>query len=299
MNISIPIDKRYIYENLTSNEILKGIVHICHGKGEHIGRYSWLIDRLNNDGYHVISIDHRGHGRWVQNKHQKGVFAEENGWEVITQDLNNLILDTSYKYPNLDQYLFAHSMGSWVGLNLAMNKVNIKGLIISGSSKFPFFLMLAQKFVIKFSSFFFGKYSTNAILDYMTDVTWNKKFKPNKTTHDWISSDPDNVENYVKDELCGFSVTNSMWNDIAYGCTKAFDKKNYKNCNINLPILLIAGTNDPVSNFGKGMNALNELLGQVFINIKHIKIKNDRHEVYSGLNKELAYDHLKSFIDTA
>ena len=48
---------------------------------------------------------------------------------------------------------------------------------ISGSSKFPFFLMLAQKFVIKFSSFFFGKYSTNAILDYMTDVTWNKKFK--------------------------------------------------------------------------------------------------------------------------
>ena len=90
-----------------------------------------------------------------------------------------------------------------------------------------------------------------------------------------------------------------MWNDIAYGCTKAFDKKNYKNCNINLPILLIAGTNDPVSNFGKGMNALNELLGQVFINIKHIKIKNDRHEVYSGLYKELAYDHLKSFIDTA
>ena len=145
---------------------------------------------------------------------------------------------------------------------------------ISGSSKFPFFLMLAQKFVIKFSSFFFGKYSTNAILDYMTDVTWNKKFKPNKTTHDWISSDPDNVENYVKDELCGFSVTNSMWNDIAYGCTKAFDKKNYKNCNVNLPILLIAGTNDPVSNFGKGMNALNELLGQVFINIKHIKKNN-------------------------
>ena len=47
MNISIPIDKRYIYENLTSNEIPKGIVHICHGKGEHIGRYSWLIDRLN------------------------------------------------------------------------------------------------------------------------------------------------------------------------------------------------------------------------------------------------------------
>ena len=43
MNISIPIDKRYIYENLTSNEIPKGIVHICHGKG----RTYWPIFMVN------------------------------------------------------------------------------------------------------------------------------------------------------------------------------------------------------------------------------------------------------------
>ena len=48
MNISITIDKRYIYENLTSNEIPKGIVHICHGMAEHIGRYNWLIKKLNS-----------------------------------------------------------------------------------------------------------------------------------------------------------------------------------------------------------------------------------------------------------
>ena len=298
MNISIPIDKRYIYENLTSNVTPKGVIHICHGKGEHIGRYSWLINKLNYDGYHVISIDHRGHGKWIQNKHHRGIFAEENGWKLITQDLYSLILETSHNYPNLDQYLFAHSMGSWVGLNLIMNKINIKGLIISGSSKFPSFLMLAQKFLINLSIFFFSKYSNNGILDYMTDVTWNKKFKPNKTTHDWISSDPDNVENYVNDDLCGFSVTNSMWRDIAYGCSKAFDKKNYINADKNLPILLIAGTKDPVSDFGKGMNSLHKLLDQVFRNIKHIKIEDDRHEVYSGLKKELAYNHLKSFIET-
>ena len=49
-----------IYENLSSHKKINGIIHISHGKGEHIGRYSWLIDRLNTDGYHVISIDHRG-----------------------------------------------------------------------------------------------------------------------------------------------------------------------------------------------------------------------------------------------
>ena len=47
-----------IYENLSNHKKIKGIIHISHGKGEHIERYSWLIDRLNKDGYHVISIDH-------------------------------------------------------------------------------------------------------------------------------------------------------------------------------------------------------------------------------------------------
>ena len=191
MHFSIK-NKDYIYSSLSSKDNIKGIIHICHGKGEHIGRYSWLIGMLNSDGYHVISMDHRGHGRWIENNHEKGIFAKKNGWEVITEDLRNLIVYTNQKYPNLDQYLLAHSMGSWVGLNLIMNNTNIKGLIISGSSKFPRSLILAQKFLINISIFFKGEYAINPILNYMTDTTWNNKFKPNKTSFDWISSDPEN-----------------------------------------------------------------------------------------------------------
>jgi|TARA_A100001011_G_scaffold58807_1_gene58204 alpha-beta hydrolase superfamily lysophospholipase len=290
-------NKDYIYSNLSCNENVKGIVHICHGKGEHIGRYSWVINKLNLDGYHVISMDHRGHGKWIQNNHVRGVFSENNGWEVITEDLRELIVDTKNNYPHLDQYLLAHSMGSWVGLNLIMQDINIKGLIISGSSKFPKVLLLAQKFLINISIVFNGKYSINSILNYLTDKTWNKKFKPNRTLFDWISSDPDNVDDYVNDELCGFSVSNLMWQDIANGCLKAFDSNNYINSDKNLPILLIAGTKDPVSNFGKGMDLLNEMLSKIFMNVSYIKVENDRHEVFSGLNKEFAYNKMKSFLD--
>ena len=118
-------NKDYIYSNLSCNENIKGIVHICHGKGEHIGRYSWVINKLNLDGYHVISMDHRGHGKWIQNNHVRGVFSENNGWEVITEDLRKLIVDTKNNYPHLDQYLLAHSMGSWVGLNLIMQNLSL------------------------------------------------------------------------------------------------------------------------------------------------------------------------------
>lgn len=296
MNLNTSIDNNYIYQSLSKSANLKGIIHISHGKGEYIGRYSWLIKKLNSDGYHVISQDHRGHGKWIKNGHPKGIFANFNGWEVITQDLNDLINNTNKKYPDLNQYLFTHSMGSWVGLSVVMQKTSLKGLIISGSSKFPSFIMILQKLLIKISTFFSGKYATNPLMEYITDRTWNNKFKPNRTTHDWVSSDPRSVDNYINDDLCGFHVTNSMWGDIAYGCTKAFDANSYINAEKTMPIMLISGSNDPVSDFGNGMKDLYEMLNKIFLNIQNISIDKDRHEVFSGLKKDDAYNSLILFL---
>ena len=50
MSVSISIDNKYIYKNLSSSINPEGIVHICHGMAEHIGRYNWLIKKLNDDG---------------------------------------------------------------------------------------------------------------------------------------------------------------------------------------------------------------------------------------------------------
>ena len=187
-------------------------------------------------------------------------------------------------------------MGSWVGLSVVMQDTILKGLIISGSSKFPNFLMNLQKIIIKLSVIFFGKYATNPLMQYLTDYTWNKKFKPNRTTHDWISSDPHNVDDYVDDDLCGFEVTNSMWGDIADGCSKAFDKRNYSKVKSSLPIILISGTNDPVSDLGKGMENLYKMLNQIFTNVQNISMKGEKHEVFSGLRKDEAYNSLKLFL---
>ena len=296
MNLNTIIDNNYIYKHLSNSDSVKGIIHITHGKGEHIGRYSWLINKLNIDGYHVISIDHRGHGRWIKNGNTKGIFSEKDGWEIITEDLISLINDTDKEYPHLNQYLFAHSMGSWVGLSVVMQDTILKGLIISGSSKFPSFLMALQKFIIRISIIFFGKYATNPLMQYLTDYSWNKKFKPNRTPFDWISSDPDNVDDYVNDDLCGFVVTNSMWSDIANGCSKAFKKSNYSKAINSLPIILISGTHDPVSNFGKGINDLYVMLSKIFTNVQNITLDGDRHEVFSGLKKDDAYNLLRIFL---
>ena len=122
------------YEFETTNPNLKGLVVISHGMAEHIGRYSWLIEKLNADGYIVIAKDHRGHGKNILKGMTPGLFANNDGWTKVGDDLRNTLNFAIKKYPNLDCFLLGHSMGSWIALSLLDRKLNINGLIITGSS---------------------------------------------------------------------------------------------------------------------------------------------------------------------
>ena len=72
MNLNTSIKNDYIYEYLSNTYDVKGVIHISHGMAEHIGRYKWLIKKLNNDGFHVVAIDHRGHGKRIKDNQIHG-----------------------------------------------------------------------------------------------------------------------------------------------------------------------------------------------------------------------------------
>ena len=287
-----------IYENFSNQKKIKGIIHISHGMGEHIGRYKWLINKLNDDGFHVISKDHRGHGKWLDNpKNIQGLFHKKNGWSQVTNDLRELILDTNKKYPNINQYLFAHSMGSWIGLSAILKPLPLKGLIISGSTKLPKFLIYIQTLLIKIVVFFQGKEGVSSFLDSITIRSYNNKFKPNRTTSDWISTDDQNVDEYVEDKLCGFLVTNSLWLDMSEGFLEIFNIKNYKYIDKDMPILLISGDLDAVGDFGKGSPKLARMLNKVFKKVDSVIVQDEKHEVFSGTLKESSYKILQNFLN--
>jgi len=297
MNSSLSIDNNYIYENLTESSEPKGIMHICHGMAEHIRRYDWLIKKLNDDGFHVISIDHRGHGNRIHNN-LKGYFDDNNGWNLVTDDLLNLLELSNKKFPNLKQYVLAHSMGSWIALSAMQKGMNISGLIISGSSKPLKTILLIQKLLVKIQIILFGKRSVSVFLDNITLGPYNKQFKPNRTLKDWISSDNDNVDNYVEDPLCGFPVTNGLWDDLASGLLEVFKKGKYPHSNKLTSIFIISGLDDPVGENGKGVRRLNAFLLSMYPNTSIKLVEGSRHEVFSESSKENSYNSLFKFITT-
>lgn len=74
-------------------------------------------------------------------------------------------------------------------------------------------------------------------------------------------------------------------------------KKNVKHMNKSLKILLVAGQDDPFSNFGKGI----EKTGQLFkrSGIKHVFIqlyKNSRHEVLFEKNQNEVLQNIRKWL---
>ena len=284
------------YENLTSKPDPKGILIISHGMAEHIGRYKWLISKLNFDGYHVISKDHRGHGRNIENGGLLGFFSNKNGWIKVRDDQEKLIKYVRKEYEGLPCFLLAHSMGSWIALSLLNNKLDIDRIILSGSSKVPFLLIYIQLFIIKIEIFRNGPKSQSTLIDKMTIRKFNNFFAPNRTPNDWISSDTESVDNYTNDPLCGFIVTNSLWNDVCQCMLRIFKKNYYSSSNFNIPILIISGKNDAANAGSKYAQKLYLFLNKIFKSVQLIILDNTRHEVFTDIQKDNSYNHLKEFI---
>jgi len=296
MNTNSTNNENTVYRYLSKSTLIKGIVHISHGMAEHIPRYQWLINKLNNDGYHVIAIDHLGHGKRIKNG-LKGFFAENDGWNIVVDDLISLVNSVHDEYPNLKQFVLGHSMGSWIALSALQNNIAIDGLILSGSSKPARLMIIIQKILIKIQILLFGKKSVSIFLDNITLGSYNNFFKPNRTKKDWISSDNDNVDNYVDDDLCGFPVTNGLWHDLANGILKVFNINNYSSSENSIPIFIISGSKDPVGENGKGVMRLYKFLSNIFTSVSIKIIDEARHEVFSETTKENSYNMLIKFIE--
>ena len=284
------------FEHFTADINPKGVFIISHGMAEHMGRYKWLISQLNNDGYHVISRDHKGHGINIINGETPGLFSDNNGWLKVRDDLKQTINYAERKFPNLPCFLLGHSMGSWIALATLNNKSSLKAIILTGSSKLPKLAIILNLIIIKVDILINGKFNKSTIMDRLTMRRFNAEFKPNITPNDWISSDEDSVNDYTNDPHCGFIVTSSLWLDLCNGLMMIFNKRYYSELNKDIPILIMSGKNDAASANSKLSIKLYKFLNKVFSNVKHMII-DSRHEIFTDLNKHSSYNYLLEFIN--
>ena len=274
----------------------RAIVQILHGMAEHQRRYHDFINYLNHQGITVFIHDHLGHGNRVTEKNIKGFFAEQDGWNAVVNDAKSVSEIIKNLYTDVPLTLLGHSMGSYIGLALIELFNFYDSCVLSGSSKPSKILLLLQKILLNSEVKKNGLKGYSKKIDKLIFGGFNKQIKGARTPHDWLSHDQNSVQDYLDDPLCGFMVTNSLWLDLAIGMESIYATKAMQAISNELPILLLAGANDPVGNNGKGPTQIYKLLHKLEKNVELKLFEDMRHEALNELNNSKVYDHIYTYI---
>jgi alpha-beta hydrolase superfamily lysophospholipase len=100
---------------------------LCHGYGEHIGRYEHVADALVRHGAVVHGVDHVGHGKSAGDR----VLIPD--YEPVVTDFHGLAERAHEQDPALPVVLVGHSMGGMIAARYAQRYgAGLAALVLSG-----------------------------------------------------------------------------------------------------------------------------------------------------------------------
>lgn len=264
----------------------KAIVQIAHGMAERKERYEEFASFLAENGYAVFVHDHIGHGESVESDDYLGFFGEEDGWKNLVKDCNTVIKYAKETFENKPVVLFGHSMGSFVARAYTeMYDLDLKAAVFCGTSGPNPAAGIAVKLADAVAKGK-GNLYRSELINTLAFGAYNKKFKPQRTDFDWLTSDNEIVDKYVADKYCGFLFTACGYRDL-FSVLKHVSNKNwYKRVRKNLPILLISGDADPVGEYGNGVKQVVADLKKTGHNdVEFILYKGMRHEILNEVER--------------
>ena len=278
---------------------VKAILQIAHGMVEFIDRYEDFASFLAQRGYLVTGNDHLGHGGSVENKDDWGYFGDD-GYEHVLQDMHELTRITKEFCPDKPYYLLGHSMGSFFARNyLAEYGNELDGAIIMGTGLEPAFKIKGGMMMCSLIALFKGWRYRSPFINNMAFGSYNKKFEPARTRADWLSRDEKLVDWYVNEERCSFVFTLNGFYQMFRCILNLHNKEALNRIPKDLPILFVAGADDPVGTFGKEIEKSIETLKDVGVkNIGYKLYPEDRHEILNELDKETVYEDLYRWLET-
>lgn len=279
---------------------VKAVLQLCHGMVEYIDRYNEFAEYLCEKGYYVVGNDHLGHGKSVQSKSEYGFFNEKYGNACVIGDIHTLRQRIQKKYPDVPYFMLGHSMGSLLLRQyMQMYGNGLSGAILIGvvADQSRFTLMMGRR-VCRTLAALRGWHYRSKLVDNMAVGKYNKAFKPARTRADWITSDEEKLDEYVSDPLCSFVFTVNAYYHMFTGMLSLLKKESVYLIPKSLPVLVTAGAEDPVGNFGKGVRKIYEQYRTAGITDVTLRLyAGDRHELLNETDRGQIYEDLYTWLE--
>ncbi|WLP92076.1 alpha/beta hydrolase [Gordonia sp. NB41Y] len=261
----------------------RGIIQLVHGLGEHSRRYLRLITELLDAGFVVAADDHAGHGKTAMTS---GVWADAgHGADRVVVDDERTLRDAVRElHPELPYIVFGHSWGSMIARGLVGGDSEpVAGLILCGIAA--------------------GIGGIEHVLDrealaaepdpeapagetYVVSVFdgFISRYGPGAGPTAWVARDPEVVADHAIDPLNNFGAPMSV--QFLQGFVDLYDEVNaedwYPSVRADLPVLILAGDADPVTNYGEGAyHVANRLIETGHPDVRTRVYSGFRHEVHN------------------
>lgn len=273
------------------------VVQVVHGIAEHAARYDDFAQFLNGQGYLVVAEDHMGHGQTASLGGVKGYFS--GGWWAAVEDVCTLMRMTMEQYPGIPYILFGHSMGSFMARSILARypDCGISGCVICGTGWQPDAVLGLGRMLAAGICKMKGEQNPSQTIHNIAFGAYNKRVEHPRTPYDWLTRDASVVDAYMADPMCGFQASAGLMRNMFDGIAYIQKKANIARMNKALPVYFIAGGDDPVGDFGNGVQKAvrafrNAGMEQVSVKIYPL----GRHEILNEINKKDVYRDVSVWI---
>jgi len=282
----------------TCEKPVKAIVQLSHGMAEHIERYDSFARYLNEHGIEVYGHSHRGHGKTARSKEDLGYLADDNGWDLLVDDLieiSGMIRETS---PDKPLFILGHSMGSFAARNAVRRQAQLyNGAVLIGSGwQYAPTIHLAKS-VSTLVKAVTGDRTRSKIMDKLLFSNYNNRFPNNRTQFDWLSRDHEIVKEYIDDPYCGYLCTASFYYDLITGVSRVMRTGGLERVPKAFPILVASGDKDPVGQNGRGVKKIVDNYKRN--GLKNVQMKlypEGRHEILNEMNRMIVFEDIGNWI---
>ena len=284
------------YYRWTPGEQPRAVVQIVHGIAEFAGRYDDFARCLNRLGYLVVADDHMGHGKSILNSIQ-GYFT--GGWFAAVADSFRLLEMTRKEFPDLPYVLLGHSMGSFMVRTILCKYPDsgITAAILSGTGWQPRQGLPVMHALCKAECRRIGEKTPSRTLDKLIFGGYNRRVEHPKTKFDWLTRDQNVVDTYIAHPSCGFAASAGLMRDLVEGLMYIESEENLAAMDQKLPVLFIAGGDDPVGSYGKGVRrtaAEFKKAGMEQVDTKIYPLC--RHEILNEINRREIYEDVSRWM---
>ena len=281
---------------------IKGVLQLVHGTVQYIDRYDGFARYMNEQGFVVAGHDHLGHGDSVTDKSEWGVIRTKHPDDTLVSDIHTMREMIAKDYPGLPYFILGHSMGSYMLRKyLTLHSEGLSGAIIMGTGTESNVVISAGLAIVGLLGAIKGVDYRSAFVKKLQFAAPYQKYDVTGKTlnNSWLTKDEEIVEFYYSNPKCTYDFSVSGYKGLMSAVKYDNNMKYIGQINKDMPVLFVSGIDDPVGNFGKGVEAACTKFKAAGIKDVEMKLfENDRHEILNETDREQVYEDLYDWLDS-